>query len=822
VKNLKQGLTRRGFLKTTGVVAGSAVAGNSLGLVGEAAALETRGMQTLSTGEETFVNTCRGNCGGKCALVGKVRNGKLVQTRPYDVPEGLERCRMGCVKGQTNPQRLYAANRILYPMRQAGERGSGNWERISWDEAISEIAEKFQATIDEYGPHSLGIWHSYGSDGWLNGAYYQTYGVGYNRLVNHLGATAVIPGGDQAQVYMGFYVLQHGMNTTSDYANAKTLLMWGANISESVRDAWPYVCDARDKGASIVTIDPRFTITAAASDTFLPIRAGTDGALMLAMCNYIIDNNLIDNDFLANKSVAPLLLKENGSYFKLSDMGVEPIVGPINPYTGMPTIIDPEVVYDTSTQTFGSSKQVKNPAILGTYEYEGIKLRTVFDYVKEQTKQFTVEMASKECDLTVEQIETLAHLYATNKPATVVTAQGICHHVNSRHNYKNLVYLASLTGNMNCPGGSVYLSKSHAGVAKTKLTMTDMIPATAKPVSKVCSMRLPEVLDTGKLAGKDYPIKCLYITNANPFASESGRQAFLNATKKVDFIVTADSFMSDTARYSDVVLPICLAYEEMDKMAAGSLEIDFVMQKAVEPAGECKSDMDVYRMLADKMGFSELYDKTDEEYLHTLLDNKENKATGRTYDDFVREGIIADFGDTPQIGAEFNATGRVQFYLPMIIPRDVGVTKIAPTELIPWYEHAEEAYQANPLRDKYPLFGNSEHSNYTGHSMYNNIPWIREIWGEPYAMINKKAAADRGIEQGDTVRVYNDRGHVVLKAVLTEGLRYDSIVLPHGPQEKDYVSGHHQDLTLACSDLTGNSSFYDYLCEVEKYEGGEH
>lgn len=819
IKEGKSTLTRRGFFKTTAAVAGAAAAGTGLVTMAAHAASPTKGLPD----EQSFVNTCRGNCGGKCALVGKVREGKLVQTRPYDPPEGFERSRMGCVKGVTYPQRLYAPNRVLYPMIQRGERGSDNWERVSWDEAISYVLEKFKASQAEYGPQALGIWHSYGSEGWLNGAYLYATGVGYHRVLNTLGASVIIPGGDQAQVYMGFSVVQHGTNSTADYTNAKTLLVWGANVTDTVRCSWPYICDARDKGARMIAIDPRYTITAAGCDTWVPIRSGTDGAMMLAMANYIIENDMVDWDFLAHKSVAPLLIKEDGKYFKMSDMGVEPTEGPINPYTGRPTIINPEVVFDNATGALTSQFIAADPAVSGEFEYEGMKLRTVFDYVREQTKEFTVEYAAKECDIPAEQIIDVATAYATNGPSTVVMAQGICHHVNSRHNYKNLAWLASLTGNIDKPGATIYLNKNHVNVEKTTLNTADMWPnpALMKPYVQVCSERLPEVLETGKLGEKDHVIKSILIVNANPFASESGRQRYLETLKYLDCLVTVDCFMSDTARYSDVVLPVGLSFEQLDILQQSSHEIEFLMQKAVEPAGEVKSDFEIYNMLAKELCPEGLFDKDEEGYLRSLLDNDANRAIGRTFDDLMREGVIADWSEEPVIGQENNATRRVQFYVPDIVARDIAYTELPTVERHPYYEHPMEAYQDNPLREKYPFFGNSEHSNYTGHSMYNNIPWLHEIWGDPYVMIPAKAAAERGIAENDMVRVFNDRGEFVARARLTDGLRYDSIVIPHGPQQDAYPVGHPQDLTLCYSDLTGNSSYNDFLCEVEKWEGGE-
>jgi molybdopterin-containing oxidoreductase family molybdopterin binding subunit len=122
--------------------------------------------------------------------------------------------------------------------------------------------------------------------------------------------------------------------------------------------------------------------------------------------------------------------------------------------------------------------------------------------------------------------------------------------------------------------------------------------------------------------------------------------------------------------------------------------------------------------------------------------------------------------------------------------------------------------------EKYPLFGISNHDNYTGQSNHNSIPWLLELQ-EPWVRIHEDTAAERGIKQGDLVRVFNDRGFVVLKAVLTKGIRPDTLLMIHGPQEADFIAGHNQSLTLMALDpLTSNDNHADLLCEVELYEGG--
>lgn len=797
-KTMKSGISRREFLQRTGGLAALAAGSGLTTLSPKAQAAES------SAAETSFVNMCRGNCGGRCILRSTVREGKIVKTRPEDLPADADSVwRHGCVRGSATPQRMYGTERILYPLKrvEGTERGAGEWERISWEEALDTIAGKWSEAIQQYGNASVSFWHSFGSIGMLNGASSgfsnnpvrsgQGTGVGFERLTGTLGATIWTPSADYSEMYMQYAALFFPSNSQNDIERAKTILIWGNNPTDATRNAWPFICRAKESGATVITIDPQFTTAAAHSDMWVPIRPGTDGALMLAMFNYALENKLIDEDYLAHGSVAPLLIREDGSYVHMSDMGVEPQEGPMDRY-GRPTVIDPEVVFDQETGQFAPSSLASKPALYGSFDYQGEKLRTVFDLVTESVRQFDVEFAAEECGLPQEQILFVADVYARNRPSTICSFQGIGHHGNSRHNYKDLALLASATGNINVPGASIYQSYADSTV-KVSLTRSDTMIMDGTPQAGITGLHLPEIMATGKWAGKDFPVKCLYFCNGNPLASDPGRIALIEAVKQIDFVVTADSFMTDTAKYSDIVLPICLSWEEEDIMSFSQHVM--LMQKAVEPAGECRSDMDVYRGLADRLGFSDLYTKTDSEYIDTILCSPENTENQCSYSDLQQSGYRTDYDYPYTVGVEYNPTGRTQFYLPVMPVRDDWGQTLEETERMPWYEPAFEATIHNADIRRYPFFGLSDHNNYHAHSLYNGVPALDELRGEPYVCIHEEPAAKRGIQNGDMVKVFNDRGFAVLRAVLTKGIRKDTVLMPHGWQSQHYVAGHHQDLS---------------------------
>lgn len=805
-------LTRRGFLKATGAAAGvAAVAGTGATLVGldaDAAHAEA--------GEATFRSGCRGNCGSRCPMTVTVREGKVVKVAAMEYPEGDEQRRRLCVKGYAQPQRLYDADRLKYPLRRTGERGAGEWERISWDDAIAEIAEKMQAAIAEAGGSSIAFWSSYGSYGVLNGAMAGFRSVAYGRFTTSVGATILGAGADTAQQHAQSSLLGISGNDFVDVPNAKTIISWGGNPAEAYVHAWQFVCDAREKGAKLITIDPQFTASAMHSDLYVPITPGTDGAMMLAMANYIIDNDLMDVDFMKSTTVSPFLVKEDGTYLRMSDLGTPAQQGPINPSTGQPTVIDPVVVWDEAAGAWAQLADAADPAIEGSYEVEGFAVQPVFQVVRDLIADYTLQKAEAICDVPADTIAELARIYATEGPVYVMTFQGLGHHVNSHHNFKNLALLAALTGNAGKPGASV------CGSPSTGLMGVNWTPAMlGRTGPSFCGMYLPQVMETKEWAGKPLDIRVLWCHNGNVLSCESGRLELIEAVKKVPFVVCVDVNMTDTAQWADIVLPIPHSFELEDFDSVCSVPFPNYFQKVVEPLYECKTDLEIMGLVADKMGMGQIYAKSAEEFLAEIIDTPANVAAHASYEDFKTGRLIRDYTYVPtRHVASYDSTEakRLKYYIEKPAPRNSFGQKVADYEKHPYYEPANEAYAENPLIEKYPLMGCSEHNKYHVHSQLAYTPLMRELEPEPMIKINASDAAARGIAQGDVVKAYNDHGYVVIKALVTEGIKPGVVSIPHGFQAEQFIEGHSQDLTnIYMNDFCSNSAFYDFLCEVEKY-----
>lgn len=827
-------LTRRSFLATTALAAGALATATAAGC----SSVDESGTGAANAGadapeESYFVSTCHGNCGGRCALKATVRDGKIVSTLPMDFTKENEGLRVGCVKGVSNPLRIYGPSRLLYPMKRAGERGSGEWERISWDEAIEIFANQLKTTMETYGGQS-NMWQ--GGAGNMNGVLNGTpvgtinsallptgevkplddFRKGYanSRLIQKTGGTVLSIGHDMAGIVFSFVHLASPQNAVEDLANAKTIVAWGANPAEAsfCRSAWNWICKGRENGAKLIAIDPLFTSTAAHSDEWLPVRTGTDAALMCGMIHYIVDNDLADWDYVKNGSVAPFLIDQAGAYLRLSSIG--------KAEAGAKE--DAPVVWDEDARDFVAHTKAVNPAIHGTFDANGTIVRTVFDAAMENIAPFTVEFAAKECGLAVEQIENLAQTCATEGPTSFCVSHGVGHTYESWRSYFLIGLIASLTHSVGIPGGcymgSVTVTHESATMTKKPKTFNKEGFAVegAIPGNHFTGDWIVQIAKTGQWAGKDFHMGTLVNMCTNPLDNFSGSSALLKAYEKIDYIITIDSIMTTTAHYSDLVLPACMPWETYEYIHGGIFE-----QKAIEPLGDAKSDFDIIKSVAVKMGYDDLIEGEGLDFLRSYLDTPENIEAGVGFDALYENGVVMDDYSMPAtVAPEHNPYGRTQFYMEYLMPRDAWGQVFGLQDRLPFYKPPIEAYADNPDREKYPLYGFSNHDIYHGQTLWVHNEWLdtfRTIEGKPFCRMHPEVAGARGIKTGDKVRVFNDHGSCVLNALVTEGIRKDSLWMPHGFAWDEFEEGYAQSLTRWCpDDVTSNSNFNDWICQVEK------
>jgi len=265
-------------------------------------------------GEKVVRTVCPLGCGIVCGILAHVKGGLLVKVEPGDFP-GTSHI---CTRGLSAAKLVYHPDRLKYPMKRMGERGEGKWQRISWDEALDTIALRVREIGDRHGSGSV-AWAMAGLGGLFASSITGLAGASQGTFISPAGSgDAAGPCADQ--VCYGAY-LYYGESYTTHFDNPALCLVWGNNSAETEPFKWRRMRDAKERGARLVVIDPRFTTTASKADEYIPIRPGTDAALALGMMNVILGQGLYDTSFLTDYTVGPFLVRsDNGMFLREKDL----------------------------------------------------------------------------------------------------------------------------------------------------------------------------------------------------------------------------------------------------------------------------------------------------------------------------------------------------------------------------------------------------------------------------------------------------------------------------------------------------------------------
>jgi len=796
-------ISRRHFLELAGAATAVGVAASVLESAKAApfvpAVLDTSQAASPQVVEQIFHGVCAPNDWSGCKLLVHVLDGKLVRTARGPLPDS--RYDRICLRGLTHVERVYHPDRLRYPMKRAGERGEGKWERISWDEAINTIATKLSEIRDKYDSKAVAFLPASGYYGYLNGSYGAvirfanifggTYGEGALDSATPLGVQQVLGGPYDGQG-----------NEAADLANARLIIVWGSNLTESNLQNWHFVADALDNGAKLIVVDPNFTITASRADLWVPVRPGSDAALALSMMNVIIEESLYDGGFVASYTVGPFLVNQDTGLF-LRERDVKS--NGSDKYMVWDSAAGGAVPYDGT----GS-----RPVLTGSYTIGGLSCKPAFQMLWDHTGEYSPDNVSKITDVQPETIRMLAREYATRKPATIYWGFGIDRYYYGDMIGRAIATLAGLTGNIGKPGATPCGGFGGATLISSPVNFGAWVTPTEGRMSNLNNLLLFDAIEKGE----PYPIKAAYISNSNYVVTFPNQRKILeDLFPKLDFIAVADFSMSDTAKQADIVLPVTTWFENDDLVPSMHVHI-MLQQKAIDPLYECKSDLAIFSMLAEKLGFGEHFNKPAEDYIRLLLDTQELRDRGITYESLKKDGAfrVPPEPHIPFRDGKFDTpSGRIEFYNETIMSRSTAGTELE--HKLPVFLPPIEASPDNPLSSKYPLVFCQPGSKFRVHTQYFNIPWLAEIDPYPTVDISPSDAEARGIRDGDAVEVFNDRGSVQLTAKVSNGIRPGMVSIARGWTKQQFLAGASQTLIADYRNpLTLNCSFFDTRVEVRK------
>ncbi len=759
-------VSRRDMLKGGAVVLASSLFPFSIEIFNVDRADAASPAPAPDTGEERVVwNSCNVNCGSRCALRLRVRGDEIVQVETDNTGDdsyGRQQLR-ACPRGRSMRQRIYAKERIPYPLRRVGKRGEGKFERITWDEAFTEIAGRLRSTIDTYTNESVYLTYGTGALGSTMGKSWPPGATPVARLMNILGGYLnMYSDYSTCQITIGMPYLFGGVwvdgNSLSDMANSELAVFFGNNPSETRMSGCKAVTlqHARfTRNTRTIIIDPRYTDTmVSVGDEWIPIRPGTDIALAAALAHVMISEDLVDHAFLDRYTVG---YDENS----------------------LPEGAPAGSSYKSYILGDGPDRQPKSPV-----------------------------WAEAITGIPAARIEKLAREIAAAKPCFITQGWGPQRTTNGENQSRAIGMLAVLTGNVGIAGGNTG-ARENAGYM---LPMVDF-PTLENPVKTTLScFNWYQAIDdytsmtaeTAGIQGRDRliaPIKFLWNYAGNCLTNQHGginqMHPILADESKCETIVVVDTTLAPSARYADYLLPSCLNMEEPDWTLNGDSNIAYVIfdNKAIPPYGESKGIYDICAGVAAKLGVEQQFTEGRTEYQwleHLYAESRKNipelpptleqAFQMGVYKKYFPENHIAykEFRDDPDAHPLDTPSGKIEIYSSRLAELGAAWQLVPGQEITPlpaWIDSPEGAL--SPQRRAYPLQLIGHHYKQRTHSTYGNCSWLQEVAPQEL-WINPVDARARGIRLGDRVKVYNNRGVSFVRAKVTPRIMPGVVSLPEG------------------------------------------
>ena len=704
-----------------------------------------------------------------------------------------------CIKGFQLIDRLNHPDRVLHPMKRSGPRGSGDWKRIVWEEALDLVAEGLERAKARYGNRSVAQYNYVGQHTLPGGV--KAAKATIHRLLNLWGG--FVPAAERGDLCWGAYVEASASLYGSWHVSlppdeeCEVVIIWGCNPLETgVRGPAQSLKQARRKGTRIVVVDPVRSLTARrVGDLHVPIRPGTDVPLALALLNEMFSRGWSDEAFLKMHTNAPFLVREdNGKFLREADItgggsdaflvwaeGEGPLV-PVPPGGAVPGDVD--------------------ASLTASFSVKGVPCSTAYRRLRDAAGAWPAERAASVCGVSAEAIRELAALFGSARTAKVKVSQG------GYQRNRNGEYAVQAAGLLNVVTGRVRgmvtsgdgppLPRDEDPVGLRRfyalgILDTAMRYAVPNPVKdRFPVSRLAEAVLNPDAYGTD--LHALWVMWGNPVSQNPDAQKTVRALKALDFVVVSDLFMTPTARYADVFLPVSTFLERTSIIEGGEVAPThihdlrhlnpkrqiFFSRRAVEPLGESRDDFEIICDLARRMGLGPHFPwRTADDWVEEIVglarqDPRFPWLRDVTMERLEREGVVdLDVGPLEDTWEMETPSGRIEVYSEDLLMR-------GESPLPRWTEDGEAASVSSAGgAAAFPLTLVSPKSVFRAHSTFANHPKLLRL-GFNRLLIHPEDALSRGVEDGDMVRVFNDRGETRIEAEVTRDTRPGTIRLYSG------------------------------------------
>jgi anaerobic selenocysteine-containing dehydrogenase len=542
-------MNRRDFLKISAAAGGSALAWSGVqSMMDSQSAYAAADGQLVTSSKDKIVPGACLLCSSGCGILARVADGRVVKLEGnpmHPINSGVL-----CPKGQAAPELLYNPDRLTGPMKRTGKRGAGQWQKISWDEAVQSVADKLKASRDAGHPEKVAMMH--GETRGQQRSFFERFmqAVGSPNLVSR--ESLNLAGAKLGMLLtQGTYALP-----AYDLENSQYILSFGASFLEGgsnpqrMISGYTYGRRGRATRSKVVVIDPRQGVTGAKADEWIPIKPGTDAALALGMANVIIRTGLFDSDFVHN--------------------------------------------YGFGFEDFSGDDGKK---------HKGFKNFVLQDYDPKRVEQITGVASTT--------IARLAGEFASNKPSVAILPGkgGLLNGgIGGVYAAMAVQILNALVGSIEAPGGVMtqeYFpvtdwpslpsdSRASKGLQAERVDGAGKIFPVARNAYQSVAQRVLE----------GYPLDALFLYDANPVFETPGGKKFIQAFDKIPFIVSFSTLMDESALYADLVLPEPTFLERWQDDYIEGLGYPGIAlrQPVIDPLYDTMNTADFLLKVAQKMG----------------------------------------------------------------------------------------------------------------------------------------------------------------------------------------------------------------------------
>ena len=751
-------------------------------------------------------------CTAHCATVATVEDGRVTRLdADHDHPNGGAIC----VKGKAAPELVYNGERLDYPLRRTNPKGADDpgWERVSWDEALDDIAARLLSIRERYGAEAIAM-----ARGTASGTSVDDVSQWSTRLLNRIGSpnslsTTHVCNWHKDTVFSYTFGVPQ---PSPDVLHSGAFLLWGHNPSSTQLMLAQDVVTARKRGMKIVVVDPRRVGLGSQADVLLQVRPGADGALALALVHVMIEDGRYDEAFVRDWTNGPFLLRTvTGEPLTEADVAAG---GSPDRYLVWDEASNRAVVYDPRVKAFeadgfrpmaatgpapsdrfgaGNAAGVR-PAILGSFAVptkDGgtISCEPAFAALARLASTHAPERSESVTLVPADKVREAARVLGDNRPVSMFMWNGVGQHTNASQTSRAISILYALLGDIDAPGGNLMLPMAPFRAVDGK----EFLPAEAaarrigrdeKPLGPPATVGACAAHDvyTAILEDRPYPVRALINLGSNTVLSNGDPGRGREALCALELGVATELFMTPTAQLCDYVLP-ATSFLEMEHLCGGfrhRVDARTHVQyrpKAVEPLAERRSDTWVIFELAMRMGFGDDFWGGDVEaaFAYQLeptgmtLDELKSHAGGVTLESPRRYRKYADADGEGHPKGFNNPSGRVEIY-------SHRMARHGFPPLPEYHEPAVSPASRPDVAAEYPLvLTNAKFTTFV-HSQHRTLPSLRKAAPEPTAELHPDTAGEHGVEHKQWMVVESPKGAVKVRANLTARIIPGVVCLQHG------------------------------------------